>query len=132
MDNESEIEIEQLAEKIFLNSPGEPNSIQLLMNDNDTTVKEIADILAFLTMKGIKLLYGDVNEKVKLQDMSAARIRTINEYLNSFGFSMKIEINCNHESSISIDKNILSEYEFNIRSKNDEHTYTITFDYFKS
>ena len=56
-ENESEIDVDLLVEKIFNEEPKESCSIQLSLEENISS--ELSDLLTYITVMGIKKLFSE-------------------------------------------------------------------------
>ena len=86
----SELEIDELAETIFYDLPKSKFSIQIQFDTND--VKNLFESLLSLTTNGMRIKFGDNNGKVNLSNLTEQNLINFNEYMNSFGIQMKIEV----------------------------------------
>ena len=103
-ENESEIDVDLLVEKIFNEEPKESCSIQLSLEEN-ISLSELSDLLTYITVMGIKKLFSVNGSKIKLENMNKDHIDLVNKYVNSFGFNMNLTI--------------LNKDEFEIKFKNE-------------
>ena len=94
--------LEEIAQIIFTKPYGEPNSIQLQLEEvtSDIALKYgienfISNILCIITIKGIKILYG---EDINILLLSESQLNTIKMYIRSFGYDLIIS---NDKSDIS-------------------------------
>lgn len=86
--------LEEIAQQIFTKPHGEPNSIQLELEEvtSDIALKYgienfISHILSIITIKGIKILYGyDINILL----LSVSQLDTVRMYVRSFGYDLII------------------------------------------
>jgi hypothetical protein len=78
---------EKLAEEIFLNKPKEKNSCQLLLDQTDN--EYIFELLLKFVVHGMNILFG---ENVKIENIDLKSKIMLNEYLNSIGFSIHIQV----------------------------------------
>jgi hypothetical protein len=92
MINNVEIDLEDLALKVFTKLPSGPKSINVMFED--LGLKELFEALLTFLVTGLKLRYpsAENNEKVDLHLLTEEDLKTINEYMNSIGFSVKIDI----------------------------------------
>ena len=104
--------LEEIAQQIFTKPCGEPNSIELQLEEVtcDLALKYgienfISNILCIITIKGVKILYG---EDVNLLLLSESRLNTIKMYVRSYGYELQIS---NDQSDIS--KIIFKKYLYN-------------------
>ena len=76
--NETELDIEEIFNKVTANSPKEPNSYPLQFEMN--SLKEVFEfLLQFVTML-CKEFYGDENGQVDLASMSPEQFIIIDKY----------------------------------------------------
>lgn len=86
--------LEEIAEQIFTKPYGEHNSIQLELEEvtSDIALKYgienfISHILCIITIKGIKILYGD---DINILLLSESQLDTVRMYVRSFGYDLII------------------------------------------
>lgn len=91
MINNVEIDLEDLAEKVFTKLPSEPKSINVMFED--LGLKELFEALLTFLVTGLKIRYpsSENPEKVDLHLLTEQDLKKINQYMNSIGFSVKIE-----------------------------------------
>ena len=80
--------------RTIISEPPKPaNSIQLEFSDieNNITSKELFELLLMMFTEAMKVLYGE-NGRVELSKISRNNFNRINEYFNSFGFTINYEI----------------------------------------
>lgn len=82
-----ETNLKQIAQAIFSKPPGPPKSIQLELEEescetNGNLSKTISDIILFLTINGIEILFGHRN----LELLSYNDFLLLKKYINSYGF----------------------------------------------
>ena len=92
MINNVEIDLEDLAEKVFTKLPSEPKSINVMFED--LGLKELFEALLTFLVTGLKIRYpsSENAEKVDLHLLTERDLKKINQYMNSIGFSVKIEV----------------------------------------
>jgi hypothetical protein len=126
MDNIIENDFDDIIDNIFLNSPKDSKSIQLVFDDINTDellFKKLVEIL----VKGMKILFSNGNETVNIQELTDDDFYKIKMYFRSFGFD--VIYNINQQPSIeSKNDNELSLYYFSLKIT-DDMIYYIVFDY---
>lgn len=126
MDNIIENDFDDIIDNIFLNSPKDSKSIQLVFDDINTDellFKKLVEIL----VKGMKILFSNGNETVNIQELTDDDFYKIKMYFRSFGFD--VIYNINQQPSIeSKNNNELSLYYFSLKIT-DDMIYYIVFDY---
>jgi hypothetical protein len=92
MINNVEIDLEELAEKVFTKLPSDPKSINVMFEDMG--LKELFEALLTFLVTGLKVRYpsAENTEKVDLHLLTEEDLKKINQYMNSIGFSVKIDI----------------------------------------
>ena len=89
--NNVEIDLEDLAFKVFTKLPSGPKSIYVSFDDMH--LKELFESLLTFLITGLKIRYPSENEgKVDLHLLTEEDLKKINKYMNSIGFSVNIEI----------------------------------------
>lgn len=85
-----------IAEQIFTRPPGDPNSIDLSLDDSSVDFIEenqinvnvyIRDIISMITLHGVEILYGHKN----IMSLTEDQILTIKKYTRSYGYDMKVK-----------------------------------------
>jgi len=141
--NNITIDIDDMINNIFTNEPQDIKSIQLSFDVNDEY--ELFTILVDILTHGLKILFGDENDKVDINTITENDFKTIEKYFNSFGFDIKYkydipldQLNIDENTELpSLDdsnteneddgKNQLRLYYFTL--KTDNIKYEISFDY---
>jgi hypothetical protein len=86
-----------IAEQIFTNPPGEPNSIDLSLDESTVDFMEnegynnhtfIRDIISVITLHGVEILFGHRNIMILSED----ELFLLKRYIRSYGFELKIKI----------------------------------------
>ena len=92
MINNVEIDLEDFAFKVFTKLPSGPKSINVMFED--LGLKELFEALLTFLVTGLKIRYPseENNEKVDLHLLTENDLNKINEYMNSIGFLVKIDI----------------------------------------
>jgi hypothetical protein len=95
--------LKEIAQAIFSKPVGEPNSIQLQLDEetyqeNNKTV--IYEILYLITYYGIKILYGDIN----IIDLTEDQFDNIKKYVRSYGYNLIIFDNDNKGKGYTVNK----------------------------
>lgn len=100
--------LEEIAEKIYSKPYGEPNSIQLELEEvtSDIAFKYgiesfISNILYIITMNGVKILYG---EDINILNLTEKQLDTIKMYVKSYGYKMVITNNPNEICKIKFER----------------------------
>jgi len=126
MDDIIENDFDEIIDNIFLNSPKDPKSIQLIfddINNEELLFKKLVEIL----VKGMKILYSNNTETVNLQELTDDDFIKLKMYFMSFGFD--IIYNINEQPVIEQkNKNELCLYYFSLKITEDL-IYYIVFDY---
>lgn len=141
--NNITIDIDDMINNIFTNKPQDIKSIQLSFDVNDEY--ELFKILVDILTHGLKILFGDENDKVDINTITENDFKTIEKYFNSFGFDIKYKYDIpldqlNIEENTELPrlddsntenedngKNQLRLYYFTL--KTDNIKYEISFDY---
>jgi hypothetical protein len=92
MINNVEIDLEDFAEKVFTKLPSGPKSINVMFEG--LGLKELFEALLTFLVKGLKIRYPSEEniEKVDLHLLKEEDLKNLNEYMNSIGFLVKIDI----------------------------------------
>lgn len=126
------MDIAEIAQNIFNQSPKEPNSIQLDFSETDEnlTTKDIFEMLLIIFQQGMIIHYGDANKRVDLTNITHEDFLKINKYFNSFNFKVEYNIKpLNYiEPANMSDKKQLKDYS--LRLKTNSLLYYISFDYY--
>ena len=86
-----EIDLFDLAEKVFTKLPEAPKSIPIMFED--LGLKELFEALLTFLVEGLKIRYPSKDEgKVDLHLLTEDDLKRINEYMNSIGFLVNIDI----------------------------------------
>jgi len=89
--NNVEIDLEDFALKVFTKLPSGPKSIYVSFDDMH--FKELFESLLTFLITGLKIRYPSETEgKVDLHLLTEEDLKKINEYMNSIGFLVNIEI----------------------------------------
>lgn len=86
----------EIANKIFGNSLKKPGEISLNI-DEDMDLKEVFEMLLMIFTEGMKILYGDSNDKVDLGRLTPNDFEKVNKYFQSFGYECNYKIYQPHE-----------------------------------
>lgn len=73
------------ADKIFIESVKSPCSIQL-EGFQDMNMGDLFEFLLIVFTNGLRVLYGDDNGKVELDQLTPDQFDKVNQYFHSFGF----------------------------------------------
>mgnify|MGYP001405986538 CR=1 FL=1 len=134
----SELELDELADKIFYDLPKPKFSIQIQFDTYN--VKSLFESLLTLTTNGMRIKFGNNVGKVNLSDLSSKDLENFNKYMNSFGINLIIEIekfnpllknydNLKYNNYNITDKTELKELKFLLLEG--ENVYLISFDYLR-
>ena len=85
-----EMELDKIIDTIFSKEPQPKFSIQLQFENSN--VKELFEIMLMITTNGMRLQFGNPEGKVNLEDLNKKDIQKFNQYMNSFGMSIFIDI----------------------------------------
>jgi hypothetical protein len=86
-----------IAEQIFTKPPGEPNSIDLQLDDSTVDFIEtegyipqkfIRDVLSVITLHGVQILFGHKN----ILELSEDNISLLKRYTRSYGYELSIKV----------------------------------------
>lgn len=88
--------LDELAEHIFLNVPGNPCSIELQLEEQTADIAQqqgVADfvfnILYLLTFKGMQILFGHNN----INQLTRRDYEYLQKYVNSYGYRLEVYAN---------------------------------------
>ncbi len=124
---EEELDVIQISQKIFSNSPKKPFTYQLVF---DSDLKICYESLLTMFTYGMKMLYGNSQGKVNLHELQERDICRIKQYFHSFGINVFYTIQDLSEyvpKNNNISKQNLSDFEFSLKVEN--NVYTISFDF---
>ncbi len=126
------MDILEITRTIVSQPPKEPNSIQLDFSDaeQNVTSKELFETLLMMFTEAMKILYGDLNGKVNLANVTHEDFNKINEYFHSFGFNVDYNIRPLNdiEQPDYREKKELKDHYMRLRSNN--MLYLISFDFY--
>ena len=148
--NNNEINLDDFINKIFNNKPQEIKSICLSFfkddYENNDNINDLFNNLCYIFTEGVKILFSNNNEEIKIENITDYEINLINKYFNSFGIIVNININnlltidsikefdINNLPKLSKNylpilnnNNDLSTYYFSIKKLNKE--YIVSFDF---
>jgi hypothetical protein len=74
------------AKKIFMKEPQDKCSIQLHLNTDEMDMGDLFEFLLLVFTNGLRILYGNNDEKVDLSTLNNEQLAKLNNYFNSFGF----------------------------------------------
>lgn len=86
-----------IAEQIFSKPPGEPNSIDLSLDESTVDFMEnegynnhafIRDIISVISLHGVEILFGHRNIMILTED----ELFLLKRYIRSYGYELKIKI----------------------------------------
>ena len=133
-----EVDLEEIAEKIFSVDPQPKFSIQIQLENSN--IKELFEAMLMLTTHGMKKIFGSSEGKVNLSELTKKDIKYFNQYFQSFGMLINIEIeNYNLEkdyesikyNKIRLKSNTpLTDLKFPMLQPNGL-VYIISFDYYR-
>jgi hypothetical protein len=83
-------DIYDLANSIFSEQPGQPNSTVIAFN-NITLKETFEDILTFL-VEGLKIKFANEEKKINLYDLDETQLLFINKYMNSIGLTLNLNV----------------------------------------
>ena len=139
---ETIIDLDEIIVNIFSYEPKSPKSINLSFDVKEEY--ELFKVLVHILTEGIKILFGDSNNKINLDNLEGTDI--LYKYFASFGFIININVNnILNPDNINVD-NILNSENNNMEEKKDvikntelhlyyftlkteKFKYEITFDY---
>ena len=84
--------INELIDVVFSDGIKPPRSIQIDLGGNDMNIKDVFEFLLTFFTEGMKLLYGDSNGKVNLDQLSESEIKLLAQYIQSIGFGCQITV----------------------------------------
>jgi hypothetical protein len=85
-----EMEVNDLIEKIFTESPKSSNSIQLSFI-SQIGVKDLFEFLLIFITNGSKILFKDIDDKVNLAKWTDIEYNILSRYSNSIGFNFILD-----------------------------------------
>ena len=109
---------------VFSSIPGEENSLKLEIETDD--ISSLFEALSLILTQGMKLHFGDKNNKVDISKLDDHDIQYMNEYFYSFGYQFIITNNLGTINS----SDPLSELYLNL--KVDNKVYYIRFSKYDS
>lgn len=131
------IDFDDLIETVFTSSIKEPYHYNISFTD-ELEIKDLFEFLLMTFTNGSKILYGDTNNKVNINEWDVNIISDINRRFNSLGFKCQIQVF--HSVEAYFDTGIrsyrdititstthLNELYFSIKCEN--MIYVINFDY---
>ena len=83
----------EIAEAIFARPPGEPNTIDLSLdeetaNEAMANIAFLRDIITMITLHGVEILFGHKN----IMSLNEEQIALVKRYTRSYGFDLNILI----------------------------------------
>ncbi len=107
--------IADIASTIFKSDPLESCSIQFILDNID--INSLFEILTLVLLEGIKIKYDNTDLSI-LDDLTETQIYDtfffqFNEYFNSFGFNIKLNIKTEIPRVISSNKLVYNNEEYN-------------------
>ena len=132
-----EVELEELIISIFSEPPGEPRSRTIAFDTNN--LKQLFESLLIIFTNGMKLLFGNSQGVVELENLSEENITLVQSYYESMGFRFYFDIyddsNENREKTqdmkytnlIVTSQSRLKDFYFPLLSRG--RIYLINFDY---
>tara|TARA_B100001013_G_C24254977_1_gene302573 strand:+ start:71 stop:457 length:387 start_codon:yes stop_codon:yes gene_type:complete len=123
---QEELDVIQISQKIFSNSPKNPFTYQLVF---DTDLKICYQSLLTMFTYGMKMLYGNSIGKVNLLELQERDINRMKQYFHSFGINIFYEIQdiSDYIPISNHNKQNLSDFKFLLKVEN--NIYTIYFDF---
>ena len=132
-----EVELEELIISIFSEPPGEPRTRTIAFDTNN--LKQLFESLLIIFTNGMKLLFGNSQGVVELENLSEENINLVQSYYESMGFRFYFDIyddsNENREKTqdmkytnlIVTSQSRLKDFYFPLLSRG--RIYLINFDY---
>lgn len=96
------MDTKEISREIFNFKPKKSNSIQFEFPEGTTLIECFQSLLEIFT-EGMKILYGDSNGKVNLNQLSEQDFNYLNQYFHSFGYECLYKI---YDYDIAIKDNI--------------------------
>jgi hypothetical protein len=127
--NTNGMDILEITRTIVSEPPKEPNAIQLDFSECNMTSKELFETLLMMFTEAMKILYGDSNGKVNLENITEYEFSQIQEYFLSIGFIVNLNIHSINESEepdYNFDKKKLKDHHLRLKCNN--MIYIISFD----
>ena len=90
MYNEQEIVINELVDKVFVNTPKPEKSIFISLDSYG--LKDSFEMLLTFFVDGMNIEYGDTNEKVNLDSLTELNFSYLNKCMNSIGIKVDLDI----------------------------------------
>ena len=121
-------DIYEIAKYIFSKNPQGSNSIQLIFEKDD--LEHCYQELLILFTEGMKILYGDTNGRVNLQNLSESQMNRVQEYFKSFGIELLYTIEEYNSLKMYGEKEIkteLKDYIFRLKCENQVYSISFTF-----
>ena len=121
-------DIYEIAKYIFSKNPQGSNSIQLIFEKDD--LEHCYQELLILFTEGMKILYGDKNGRVNLQNLSESQMNRVQEYFKSFGIELLYTIEEYNSLKMYGEKEIkteLKDYIFRLKCENQVYSISFTF-----
>ena len=121
-------DIYEIARLIFSKNPKGSNSIQLIFEKDD--LENCYQELLVLFTEGMKILYGDTNGRVNLQNLSESQMNRVQEYFKSFGIELLYTIEEYNSLKMYGEKEIkteLNDYIFRLKCENQVYSISFTF-----
>jgi hypothetical protein len=103
------------AKKIFATEPKDKFSIQLHLSTDEMDIGDLFEFLLLVFTNGLRILYGNNNDKVDISTLNNQQFAKINDYFNSFGFNTSYVVYPQEMESV-IDFNSLSYKNITITS----------------
>jgi hypothetical protein len=82
---------QQIAKKIFNKPPGAPKSVAFTV-DEEMDMREVFEMLLMIFTEGMKILYGNEDEKVDLNARTEKDFAKVKEYFHSLGFNCEYKV----------------------------------------
>ena len=116
--------IRDFVDNVFSSIPSDENSLKLEIETED--ISSLFEALSLILTEGMKLHFGDKNNKVDISKLDEQNIQYMNEYFYSFGYQFIITNNLGTINS----SDPLSELYLNL--KVDNKVYYIRFSKYDS
>ena len=100
------IEIETIASKMFLKTPKPPKSFQLSFDTYN--LKELFEALLTLFVEGLKILYGNKDNKVNMFELKEEDLIILKKCMLSGGIEVNLDIYSRHDWLMNQLKNFKS------------------------
>jgi hypothetical protein len=82
---------EKIAKNIFTKEPKPPGTVAFGV-DEEMELKEVFEMLLMIFTEGMKILYGNEEQKVDLNSLREKDFMKVQEYFKSFGFVCNYDV----------------------------------------